>query len=1538
MYTFWKCQTIILILWMHAEKIYTQRACPLQEAILPCRCLVRGEEYQIWCSHSDLPRVLDGLRAVGEYIKDPIDEVIIENNFLPSLPGRTFFPLKILRLMLRYNSLERVSSDWLAGLQSTLVEIFIVEPQLRSLPEDSLMQLNALQAITIESALLKYLPLFSGLPNLRYLQVEAASLLEISPMNFKDNPSLEKIHISSSLKLTRLEENVFFDLPNLNFLNISYSNLSWVHPRAMTGLPLLKEIWFVNNRITDAGMVGRASRDLPQLEVMRLDYNLIDKLGEASFVDLRALKKIYLSNNRITELHHGAFHMVPQLRTLDLNKNMVRRVHPESFLQHSGSGLEELYLVGNDISHVAELWSVLDALPRLVYLDMRFNNLENIPFGALRGHPTLEYINLDFNKLHLIEREAFMAMPALRELRLKNNSLSDILEIPFWNLPALKGLDLSENFFKMLHPSFLENLPSLRRIDLNSNELTVIDPELFLPSPLLEHINISNNYITAIHPATFGRLVNLYELDVSRNRLIEFVPGLAKEIEYLHIHHNNIMELPTVHSPDLDLPALRMLDISSNRIQTIPKASLRTMPQLRRLLIGKNLLQGIAENSFNGLNQLEVLHLQGNVITHIHPHAFKDTTLLKEINLSNNRLDVLVPDLFKDTPLLKQLDLSKNQLAEILPGTLDKNLELENIDASYNVLVQLPITLYGLKNLRLLDLTSNRIKNIDPEIIGSLVNLKELRLSKNFIQELKQGSFSNLPHLKTLHLDNNEIEFVETASIRDLPVLKYIRLNTNMIKEIPNSALNNLPSLQVIELQDNQLRNIAPSAFNLVSHLVMLNLSNNNLADLEATGLGGIKSLEVLDVSNNRIARIASPSLEAMEWLVELRMNNNNICGIQGASFNAMPRLRVLSLRNNKMTSFPEQAVQRLRGNIALLDLEGNPLICGCNILWLQAWLQESSQTGPHCLDGTLLREIQLSRKECSQMNTAEMVAEGCEAEFLSAPGAYTTSQVFSKWMKLRSSKNITKENHLPPSPEESEYFYDEYVDYPYNENVTDNTGNPHEKLKNQEESTKPATVKTPVSTKSPHYTPGDTPTIYAASDTTKKTNIPQKINNSPSTSGFTFFGVPLSNLNLNNILGRGSGRMDAKLPSSTVTAERKTAIVNKPTGGSTGRSSTGSIPSNLPLKMQPPYIQPPTLPEIQTGFTPILPSYGGFKPIPDPTLTFFRNSSNNVTVVSHVEKIKKSQDKTKDLNNKTTSDSHLSANLPENSNSRSFFKKTNDTRSQLPASPQLNKENNTPPINFTLTNSEAVISVGLDADNESTTKSSVVETASVIVQDIATNNQEETTTNPDIKIKLTNIKENTNRVRETPVTTESISIITTEDTEIITTSIPKYTATLEIVKNTSSGIFKTMHVDTRYEQFAIEKNSSSSSSTPPISEVNQPQFKHGGRSTITKVLSPHFQTSNVLNPLPQRESKNTYSNFPSKPKPSEQGNENVLNSTIIQTDDETNWYFANYNKTNLEPYVARITNGNNATDVFLDIHCLQITLALFFINIFSIL
>lgn len=223
--------------------------------------------FLIRCSHSDLPRVLNGIKATAKFIDRPIDELILENNQLPSLPSRFFSPLRIVRLMLRNNGVERLATGWLNDLESHLVEIFIVERTLRSLPYDSLVECKKLEAVTIQSNHLKRAPSFIGLFNLRYIKIEGSELMEMPPYGFLDLHSLENVYISSSPKLNRLEAGVFQNLDLLNTLNVNGNGISWVHLRAFSNLPTLYAIDLSHNEISDAGMIGRAVKDLPKLKV-----------------------------------------------------------------------------------------------------------------------------------------------------------------------------------------------------------------------------------------------------------------------------------------------------------------------------------------------------------------------------------------------------------------------------------------------------------------------------------------------------------------------------------------------------------------------------------------------------------------------------------------------------------------------------------------------------------------------------------------------------------------------------------------------------------------------------------------------------------------------------------------------------------------------------------------------------------------------------------------------------------------------------------------------------------------------------------------------------------------------------------------------------------------------------------------------------------------------------------------------------------------------------------------------------------------------
>uniref|UniRef100_A0A182PW33 LRRCT domain-containing protein n=1 Tax=Anopheles epiroticus TaxID=199890 RepID=A0A182PW33_9DIPT len=1207
--------------------------CPPQDIILPCRCSQRGSEIQIWCSHSDLPRVLMGLKAVSKSVIRPIDELILENNFLPSLPGRTFAPLNILRLMLRHNGLERLSNGWLNDLDKSLVEIFIVERNLRSIPVDSLTGLRKLEAVTIQSENLKRLPDFSGLPKLRYINVQSGSLIELSPQNFRDLASLETLHVTGSGSLNRLEAGLFNDLPKLQLINLSENGISWVHLRTFVGLPSLKTLQLSGNKITDAGMIGRAVKDIHNLQVLRMDRNMISKLNEGSFVDLPSLKELYLNDNGITEIFHGAFHRTPSLKLVHLENNYLRRVHPESFLQASGSGVEMMHLQQNEIGRVEELRSLLDALPMLRFLDLSYNKLEAIPFGALRGHGTLEQLYLNQNRIRMIERDAFMAMPGLRELRLQNNSLHDQLPMPFWNLPGLKGIDISYNNFRRMDPNLLVGVPSLRRLDISGNTLSVIDTAAFTHTPMLETVNISFNELSVIHSATFRDLNHMFELDAGNNHLQEFIPGLPVAVERVNLHGNKITQLPppTTSSQLWDLPNLRMLDISSNQLTRLPRAVFKPTPQLRILSLARNQLQSVDDGSLAGLSRLEILNLQDNRVLALHERCFSPLESLRELNLQGNRIEVLVDNLLDSNALLEQFDASRNSIVEISPKAFRNSRSLQTLDLSSNQLRELPESLSGLTELRELDVSFNQLTELSPNVLVSWRNLEELKVSNNKVNQLHQGSLRNLPLLQYLDLSSNELTLLEHGSLRNLPELQELVLADNKLTELKERVFEDLPSLQAVHLQQNNLRYISPYSFFRSPSIVYLNLSANQFRSLDSVGLRSVRNLEVLDLTGNSIRKITPSPLRGLDWLVELKLDNNKICGIQGEPFATMPRLRVLSMRNNQMSRVPEPIFRSLRTNIAILDVDGNPLDCSCDMLWYMAWLQESRNLypGPRCRDGKMLLDMRLSRTDCQSGARTAPVGHHGENPLTNDHG-----DVFVRALDYDECGGSENYEAVPAgptpsfhpgsqSPGDSDYFYDQYVDYP---NALNDTRFANGQRFNS----------TPFA-EDPQQDRRNYSTNFVDFNNNKFNQFQRPPQGLPPPAGggqdsgspFTFFGLPIPSLNIGKMFG-GAGRNANNRASGGTRAkgrvqvykqgEPEQSIIYRNDGVKTDTAVTLKTPTD-PLDKNAgatnennlfyrPYFQtsfrqqPPAVDVQQGGFTPMLPgTVGGFTPITDPTL-----------------------------------------------------------------------------------------------------------------------------------------------------------------------------------------------------------------------------------------------------------------------------------------------------------------------------------------------
>lgn len=302
-----------------------------------------------------------------------------------------------------------------------------------------------------------------------------------------------------------------------------------------------------------------------------------------------------------------------------------------------------------------------------------------------------------------------------------------------------------------------------------------------------------------------------------------------------------------------------------------------------------------------------------------------------------------------------------------------------------------------------------------------------------------------------------------------------------------------------------------------------------------------------------------------------------------------MPRLRVLSMRNNRMATLSEHSFKSLRGNIAIFDLEGNPLDCTCDMLWLRSWLESDSQNqGPRCRDGTMLRDARISRSDCSiERNTNQL------------PLTNEHGDQFSQ----RSSDVDECENDFNdqqhPFPQDSEYFYDQYVDFPIND------------------------THLAISNNSLPINLNERPSMIDLNNTLLNINQHQ-MNQALGKPGsqFTFFGMPLPTLNIGRFFGgnrnakagpgtgtRGTGRVQIYRPDDP---ELFKFLQTNKNGAEHIEHRNSNIEDFERLTTKPqddnhlyyrPYFQTPFL-EPQGGFTPMMPGVsGGFRPIVDPSL-----------------------------------------------------------------------------------------------------------------------------------------------------------------------------------------------------------------------------------------------------------------------------------------------------------------------------------------------
>ncbi|XP_073983632.1 uncharacterized protein isoform X2 [Rhodnius prolixus] len=430
------------------------------------------------------------------------------------------------------------------------------------------------------------------------------------------------------------------------------------------------------------------------------------------------------------------------------------------------------------------------------------------------------------------------------------------------------------------------------------------------------------------HPVNTTRDITC--LGVPLSRLPELASGW--------VEHIDVVEggLEVVDGDSLALPQLVSLRLISNQILLLtPKALLSSSKVLRSLDLSYNKLETVPLEALRHLRTLEWLNLHGNQITSLGDETEWGSLRHSLINVFLGENDLR--NLGEDLPLshfrrLTSVSLDRNKIIKLESDSLPPTIQ--TLSASHNLLKSFPIELIdnlhsvqwiylrdnyidhipaynfrNFKNLDKLDLGDNFLKEINRNTLNGSVTIKDLNLDYNYFKTLPEYMFKGLT-IGRISISMNKLETIHERAFEGLQTkLEYLDLGGNRLHKVPQ-ALAILKRLKYLYIQSNNLSQIQDDVLQSFSkHLVALSLSRNKLEEMPKMALKNCKQLAHLNLGYNYIRDVNMDDFN--DWgenLDTLLLMNNRLVQIHEHTFKFTPKLRELSLSFNKIAELNTKA------------------------------------------------------------------------------------------------------------------------------------------------------------------------------------------------------------------------------------------------------------------------------------------------------------------------------------------------------------------------------------------------------------------------------------------------------------------------------------------------------------------------------------------------------------------------------------------------------------------------------------------------------
>ncbi|GFQ66391.1 hypothetical protein TNCT_671951 [Trichonephila clavata] len=816
----------------------------------------------------------------------------LEGNYIYDIDSNSI-PNSITSLSLTNNLLENVPLHAIYTLQD-LRHLYLSNNVLKRLPCPFYMHTSRLDKLDLSNNMLTHLPdcVFNGSFAMKELHLDFNFIRTLPARGFKytklerlsiANNRLLKLHSDAfsgiEVTLTNLDlsfnlmaefSSAIKDLKSLIFLSLKGNYLKKLHKDDLQGCRKSLEILDLSGNCLTR-IPSLTLQSLIKLTRLSLQDNNITSVNREDFKGWgNTLSTLSLANNKMIYLPEGAFFHLKKLRELKLSFNNLLHLdkliffplrrslevlelsstfsyynHPIEDLIKPLEHLEWLLIDNNDIKSISS--ACINTLKRLIHLDFSNNNLNKLPHELFLKpiNNRLSSIHLDNNKLKAIKSVTFRNMSSVSRIFLFNNEISVIESRAFVDCPNLHTIVLSNNNLKMIESLAFHNLSRLSNLCLQDNDLELFSFDAFGGDTSPMNINLSNNIIRdlSLGNSTAFKRLNIKTLDLTKNKITdipdEFFTSLSNNLNNLYLSCNKISNLSMYL-----FPKLQVLHLSFNDVHSYGLLHPTCCPQVQILALDHNYISTIEDETFNKMHSLRIL------------------------DLSYNKITTLPNDVFSGT-------------------------KLERLNLSHNYLTVIPMAAFAeVKNsLKFIDISSNRLTSLLPEIFSTPNKIQALNLSSNQVTKLHEMSFKGLSHLFELDLSHNELKSTfKESSLKFSQQLRILLLTNCSLMSLPTLVL---PHLHVLSLRDNFFYNISYHVLKHSTELAYLDLAGNFLKDVPSHLWKKINKLQGLDVSRNPILRLRVNSFIGLKRLHNLDIRAISLKWLDPRTFHNLRLLTV---------------------------------------------------------------------------------------------------------------------------------------------------------------------------------------------------------------------------------------------------------------------------------------------------------------------------------------------------------------------------------------------------------------------------------------------------------------------------------------------------------------------------------------------------------------------------------------------------------------------------------------------------------------------